>query len=66
MPQPGVRPLHLLDIPRELRDKIYEYSRAFSWIDITNMPKEVLQPNITKVSHQVREEALDVFYGRNR
>ncbi|CZT22167.1 uncharacterized protein RCC_08036 [Ramularia collo-cygni] len=66
MPPQGVRALRLLDLPREIRDKIYEYSRTFSWIDIANMPKEIHQPSITKVSHQIRDEALDVFYGRNR
>ena len=75
------RALRLTDLPRELRDHIYDYvvvedraigvalTHAESRILGTNWeydePSRLIQPSLTRVSRQIREEALEVFYKQN-
>ncbi|KAK5732229.1 hypothetical protein LTR17_010675 [Elasticomyces elasticus] len=76
----GVRALKLLDLPNELLDRIYEYAVtyhcSFDKDDTTiafrsfcsNFSDEhpAKQPAITKVSRQVREATLGMFYKLNQ
>lgn len=71
-------PTTFFDLPQEVRDIIYTYWPKTAWIDVTQSypcntqtvnrehDKSVLQPNISRVSHRMREESLDVFYGKNK
>ncbi|RMZ14675.1 hypothetical protein D0862_01938 [Hortaea werneckii] len=66
------------DLPQEVRDIIYTHWPKTAWIDVTQSypdntqtvnrehDKSVLQPNISRVSHRMREESLAVFYGKNK
>lgn len=57
----GVRPAKFLDLPREIRDIIYEYAVRSPH----NLAVARRQPRITRVSRQVREETLAMFYEKN-
>ncbi|KAK5687713.1 hypothetical protein LTS10_001853 [Elasticomyces elasticus] len=74
----GVRPLHFLELPPEIRDQIYELAvkcrdcltkdmirleAKSAWAGLPRNP--ALQPAITKVSRQLRGETLPMFYGIN-
>ncbi|PIA91563.1 hypothetical protein CB0940_09042 [Cercospora beticola] len=49
---------HLLDLPPELRNRIYEcYMSSFG-----SVLQSPTQPPLTKVSRQIREETLPIFY----
>ncbi|KAK5137950.1 hypothetical protein LTR08_005746 [Meristemomyces frigidus] len=76
----NIRKLDFLDLPRELRDRVYEFAVAPDkdavtinldyWqcgdleIDVF-MDKGPLQPPITKVCRQLRCEALPLYYELN-
>jgi hypothetical protein len=57
---------HFFDLPPEVRDMIYAYFPYLAAIHINQDPAKLMQPNVTKVNRQMREEALNVFYGRNK
>ncbi|RMZ15824.1 hypothetical protein D0860_01387 [Hortaea werneckii] len=71
-------PTNFFDLPQEVRDIIYTYWPKTAWIDVTQSyprntqtinrehDKSVLQPNISRVSRRMRQESLDVFYGKNK
>ncbi|KAK3657571.1 hypothetical protein LTR56_002346 [Elasticomyces elasticus] len=76
----GVRPLQLMELPAEIRSLIFEYAVSYeAWPDnrITTIHLQgmhfkdsrygfpAVQPPITRVSRQVREETLALFYGLN-
>ncbi|KAK5687711.1 hypothetical protein LTS10_001851 [Elasticomyces elasticus] len=70
----GVRPLKFLELPAEIRNVIYEHtvkvqSKIFGdSITVGNMSMTcdcARQPPITRVSRQVREETLAMFYSIN-
>lgn len=60
------KPTTIFDLPQEVRDMIYAYFPYLAAIHINQDPALVLQPNVSKVNHRMREESLDVFYGRNK
>lgn len=63
----------LLDLPRELRDQIYEYLVFKPKNTITMLPNygsfqsvvSAAQPAICGVNKQIRSETLPIFYGSN-
>lgn len=57
-------PLTFFDLPPEIRDMIYAYFPHEAWISINQAPCKLQQPAIAFVNHQVRKEALAVFYVR--
>ncbi|KAF7198520.1 hypothetical protein HII31_00259 [Pseudocercospora fuligena] len=61
----------LLDLPPELRNRIYEYVVVEENILIPSICHHrertyAVQPAITKVNRQIRDESLSVFYGCNK
>jgi len=56
---------NFFDLPQEVRDLIYLRHPGVAWIDITLAPAQVQQPVTSKVCKRMRDESLDVFYGRN-
>ena len=62
----SVEPFRFLDLPPELRNRIYSMSMATDdtiWIPCSN--SQDMQPDITRVNSQIRREALPVFYAEN-
>ena len=57
---------HFFDLPPEVRDMVYAYFPYLAAIHINQDPSKLVQPNASKVNRQMREEALNVFYGRNK
>jgi hypothetical protein len=60
------KPTHFFDLPPEVRDMIYAYFPYLASIHINQDPSKLVQPNVSKVSRRMREESLNVFYGRNK
>lgn len=66
-----MQPFRFLDLPQELRDRIYEYCVVDT--DCPLLPGacthpymvKAAQPAISKVCWQVRRESLEVFYKKN-
>ena len=56
---------HFFDLPQEVRDLVYLRHPGVAWIDLTLAPKNVQQPVTSRVCKRMRNESLDVFYGRN-
>ncbi|KAK0935730.1 hypothetical protein LTR48_001156 [Friedmanniomyces endolithicus] len=67
---------HFFDLPTEVRDMIYARLPGVAWVDITQAhprvgrsnrqnDKSVNQPTASKVCRHMRQECLDVFYGKN-
>lgn len=64
---------HLLDLPRELRDNIFEDALSHDDFgpkrNVRNMTywqdSHFKQPPLMRVNHQLRAEALSAFYGKN-
>ncbi|KAK5732233.1 hypothetical protein LTR17_010679 [Elasticomyces elasticus] len=75
----GVRPLQFLELPREIRNLIYEYAVKFygrqgrDTIRLGASSSKLLcsdilsavQPAITRVSRQLRKDTLPMFYNVN-
>ncbi|KAK5686568.1 hypothetical protein LTS10_002688 [Elasticomyces elasticus] len=67
----SVKPFRLLDLPRELRDAIYSYATVVDEHLLLSGPCKhedwptAVQPAITRVNRQVRQESLPIFYGDN-
>ncbi|KAK5705564.1 hypothetical protein LTR97_002683 [Elasticomyces elasticus] len=73
----GVRPLQLLELPAEIRNRIYEYAVKLydtQRKDIIRMgagksmyfdSNPAAQPAITRVSRQLRKDTLSMFYNVN-
>ncbi|KAI7228259.1 hypothetical protein KC330_g7998 [Hortaea werneckii] len=71
-------PTTFFDLPQEVCDIIYTQWPKTAWIDVTQSypcntqtmnrehDKSVLQPNISRVCHRMRQESLAVFYGKNK
>ncbi|KAK1075518.1 hypothetical protein LTR33_009513 [Friedmanniomyces endolithicus] len=66
---------HSFDLPTDVRDMVYARLPGVAWIDITQAPpsvgrsnrqndKSVNQPTASKVCRRMRQECLDVFYGK--
>lgn len=63
-PQYPAKRLSFLDLPAEIRNKIYRRSLVKKrWPDRI---KGLIQPPLTLVNRQIRSEALPVYYGSNR
>lgn len=75
------RPLHLLELPRELRDLIYDIIALRDGIQIAQLRtvfhfdgrkllklirRYPLEPSLSCVNKQLRHEVLSIFYGTNR
>jgi hypothetical protein len=60
------KPTHFFDLPQEVRDMIYAYFPYLASIHINQDPSKLVQPNVSKVCRRMREESLNVFYGRNK
>ncbi|KAK4623594.1 hypothetical protein CLAFUW4_05285 [Fulvia fulva] len=58
------KPTHLLGLPGELRNKIYSLALV-SESDITVTATGPSQPPLIRTCHQIREEALSVYYTDN-
>jgi len=64
---------YLLELPAELRDAIYEFALTSSKATVTfrldpwqrDTYSQALQPPLTRVSRQLRQETLPVYYGSN-
>lgn len=55
----------LLELPAELRNKIYEYALVEQWcIEIDR--QNHLQPGLLRTCHQIRAEAIEMFYSENQ
>ncbi|KAK4944693.1 hypothetical protein LTR10_015863 [Elasticomyces elasticus] len=76
----GVRPLQLMDLPPEIRNRIFEYavssysvcSYARTTTDLQGLwcigelyRYAAVQPAITRASRQLRKETLEMFYDAN-
>ncbi|KAK5732228.1 hypothetical protein LTR17_010674 [Elasticomyces elasticus] len=75
----GVRPLQLMDLPAELRNRIFEYTvscrtgcKGRATIELQGLYSggkpykwAAAQPAVTRVSRQLRKETLEMFYGVN-
>ncbi|KAK5714282.1 hypothetical protein LTR17_017288 [Elasticomyces elasticus] len=67
----SVKPFRLLDLPRELRDAIYSYATVVDEHLLLSGPCmhedriTAVQPAITRVNRQARQEALPIFYSDN-
>lgn len=62
----GESRIHFFDLPQEVRDMIYARFPGLASIHINQDPcKGALQPPLSQVSTRMRQECLDVFYGRN-
>lgn len=59
----SMRPTSFFSLPRELRDAIYAHYAPYKWNSLIHMKHQILQPNTSFVSKQMREESLDIFYG---
>lgn len=67
------RPKGFLDLPRELRDEIYEYlvvkpTNTITMLELSPVfhnEVSAAQPAISRVSKQIRAESLPMFYKRN-
>lgn len=59
------RRISFLDLPPELRDQIYEAALVEKKVCTGRPGQKFAQPALTRVSRQIREEALPVFYGMN-
>ncbi|KAK4892303.1 hypothetical protein LTR27_009137 [Elasticomyces elasticus] len=77
----GVRPLQLMDLPAEIRNRIFELavsshnvcSEARTTIDLQGLrcrgdvyKYAAAQPAITRVSRQLRKDTLEMFYNVNQ
>ncbi|KAK5705570.1 hypothetical protein LTR97_002689 [Elasticomyces elasticus] len=77
----GVRPLQLMDLPPEIRNRIFEHvvsshnvcSDASTTIDLQGLWRRgapykyaAAQPAITRVSRQLRKDTLEMFYNVNQ
>lgn len=63
-----------LDLPTEIRNRIYEYVEACAPLQGPILPsicqhhnvRLAVQPKVTKVSRQLRNEAIPIFYASNK
>ncbi|KAK3626786.1 hypothetical protein LTR56_019604 [Elasticomyces elasticus] len=76
----GVRPLQLMDLPPEIRNRIFEYAvgcfardKGRATINLQGIYSggsyykwAAAQPAVTRVSRQLRKETLEMFYEFNR
>lgn len=53
-----------LNLPRELRDHIYDYFIGSKYLWRVNHHDQVVDHNLIRVNHQIREEYLDMVFGR--
>ncbi|KAL2040964.1 hypothetical protein N7G274_006422 [Stereocaulon virgatum] len=62
--EPKITPFQLLDLPRELRDRIYSFAVASrrSHHKLTGQPSDWFNPAILGVNHQVNKEASEAIF----
>lgn len=65
-PTPTGEQTTFLDLPPEIRNRIYALIPHQAWLSVNSAPAKLKQPALAAVNRQLRAESLAVFYSQNK